>query len=53
MAALEFTLSDEHMAALNKVSKIELGYPTDIMVSTGAMTIDGECSVTPAIADLV
>ncbi|NJN97699.1 MAG: aldo/keto reductase [Anaerolineales bacterium] len=35
LACLDFTLTDEHLARLNEVSKIELGFPYDFLTSDG------------------
>ena len=48
LAALDFTLDDEHAAALDEVSGITLGYPHDALLSPAAQgSVDGEISVSP------
>ena len=48
LAALDFTLDDEHSAALDAVSEITLGYPHDALLSPAAVSaVDGENSVSP------
>ena len=48
LAALDFTLDDEHSSALDVASGITLGYPHDALLSPAAMSaVDGENSVSP------
>ena len=51
LGALDFELEDEHLAALNEVSKIELVYPYSAL-SAGA-GIDGELSIEPSMPSLI
>ncbi len=51
LGALDFSLDDEHMNALNKVSKIHLGYPQGLIEGYAAV-VDGEANITPKITDL-
>ncbi len=48
LAALDFTLDEAHLSALDKVSRITLGYPHDALLSPAAgAAVDGENSVNP------
>lgn len=52
LAALEFDLDDAHMQALNEVSKVELGYPQNLLARAAA-TLDGGMSISPSIESLI
>ena len=39
LACLNFKISDEHIARLNEVSKIEIGFPHDFLASDGVKEV--------------